>query len=88
VQLHDARQAVRPNATQRKLAATRQKDDAERTRRCLRGIAVVVTNPLLAGALTAINWIFPPPFPQKTFSSIEGADEWLEERLRRAQGQT
>jgi hypothetical protein len=77
VVIHDARKAVRPSPKQRALAAERQKQDTEMTRRYLRGMALVVSNPIVAGVVTAINWIAPPPYPQKTFSKIAEAEEWV-----------
>ena len=76
VVIHDARRAARPTPKQRAFAATQQKRDAEGSRRYLRGTALVVTNALVAGVVTAINWITPPPYPQKIFSSLADAEKW------------
>jgi hypothetical protein len=84
--IHDGRKAVRPTPSQRSLAARHQKDDAEYSHRWLRASALVVSNPVIAGVVTAVNWIFPPPFPQKIFSSIPDAEAWAEERLNASGG--
>ena len=35
----------------------------------------------LAGVVTAINWISPPPYPQKVFSSMPDAEKWITAQL-------
>lgn len=82
VVLHDGRKAARPTATQRSFAAARQKADADYSRRFLKGSAMVVSSPVIAGVVTAINWVFPPPYPQKIFSSMDEAEEWIEDQLK------
>jgi len=79
--IHDARRAVRPTPKQRAFAAERQKRDAEPTRRLLKGVALVTSSPLIAGVLTAVNWIFPAPYPQKTFSTLTAAEKWVTGQL-------
>jgi hypothetical protein len=79
--IHDARRAVRPTPKQRAFAAAQQKHDAEGTRRLLAGVALAVSSPLTAGVVTAINWIAPPPYPLKTFSSLPAAEAWATDRL-------
>ena len=79
--IHDARRAARPTPKQRAFAAAQQKLDAEPTRRRLRGTALVVSSSLVASVVTAVNWITPPPFPQKLFSTMEAAEAWATERL-------
>jgi hypothetical protein len=79
--IHDARRAVRPTPKQRAFAAEHQKKDAEPTRRLLKGVALVTASPLISGVLTAVNWIFPAPYPQKTFSTFSAAEAWATEQL-------
>jgi hypothetical protein len=79
--IHDARRAVRPTPKQRAFAAGVQKSDTDRTRRWLRGVAMVVSSPLIASVVTAINWITPPPYPQKIFSSLSDAETWATRQL-------
>ena len=79
--IHDARRAVRPSPKQRGLAAAQQKRDAERTARLLVGAALVVSSPLIASVVTAINWITPPLYPQKIFSSLDQAEAWAAAQL-------
>ena len=86
VVIHDARRAARPTPTQRAFAAAQQKRDAERNARLLVGIALVVSSPLIASVVTAINWIAPPPYPQKIFSSVAEAEAWAGEQLAKDGG--
>src|SRR4051812_13979234 len=84
--IHDARRAVRPTPKQRAFAAEQQKRDAEPTRRLLRGTALVVSSPLIAGVVRAVNWITPPPFPQQIFSTMDAAEKWATQQLAGADG--
>jgi hypothetical protein len=84
--IHDARRAVRPTPKQRAFAAEHQKKDAEPTRRLLKGVALVTASPLIAGVLTAVNWIFPAPYPQKTFSTLSAAEAWATAQLAEHSG--
>jgi hypothetical protein len=84
--IHDARRAVRPTPRQRAFAAEQQKRDAEPTRRLLKGVALVTASPLISGVLTAVNWIFPAPYPQKTFSMLSAAEAWATAQLAKHGG--
>jgi hypothetical protein len=84
--IHDARRAVRPTPRQRAFAAEQQKRDAEPTRRLLKGVALVTASPLISGVLTAVNWIFPAPYPQKTFSTLSAAEAWATAQLAKDGG--
>jgi hypothetical protein len=81
VTLLDARTSARPTPLQRRFAAERQRDDAPFSSRWLRGSAIIVSNPVLVGVVTAINWIYPPPYPQKIFASLASAEAWTDEQL-------
>jgi len=43
--------------------------------------AVVTNNALTRGALTAILWLFSPPWQIRVFTSVADADSWLRECL-------
>jgi hypothetical protein len=81
VVIHDARRAARPTPKQRALAAKQQKLDAEMSKRFIVGTALVVSSTIIASAVTAINWIAPPPFPQKVFSKLDDAEAWATAQL-------
>jgi hypothetical protein len=84
--IHDARKATRPTPTQRAFAAERQKEDAPAAKKWLRGVAIVVSSSFVAGVVTAINWVAPPPYPEKIFSSMREAEEWVDGQLGKGAG--
>jgi hypothetical protein len=43
------------------------------------GIAVLISNALIRGALKAVTWVAPIPVPVQPFGSIADADSWLRE---------
>ena len=45
------------------------------------GIAVLFRSTLIRGALTAVNWVKPPPAPVKAFGSVADAAPWLRDRI-------
>jgi len=44
-------------------------------------IAVLFRSALIRGALTAVNWIKPPPAPVKAFGSVAESAPWLRQRF-------
>jgi hypothetical protein len=44
-------------------------------------MAVLFRSALIRGALTAVNWIKPPPAPVKAFGSVAESAPWLRQRL-------
>jgi hypothetical protein len=44
-------------------------------------MAVLFRSALIRGALTAVNWIKPPPAPVKAFGSVTESAPWLRQRL-------
>jgi hypothetical protein len=43
------------------------------------GIAVLISNALIRGALKAVTWVAPIPVPVQPFGSIADADPWIRE---------
>lgn len=43
------------------------------------GIALLLNNPLVRGALNAVTWLSPIPVPVKSFGSISDAAPWVRE---------
>ncbi len=39
--------------------------------------AIVVDSAIVRGIVTAINWLSPPPFPQRQFATRAEAEAWL-----------
>ena len=50
------------------------------------GSAIVLSNPLVRGAYTALRWISPQPAPNKAFSNVRDAARWCVEGIQ-ADGQ-
>jgi hypothetical protein len=44
-------------------------------------MAVLFRSALIRGALTAVNWIKPPPAPVKAFGSVADSAPWLRQRF-------
>ena len=65
--------AIAPNAAQRKLIAAGMKQSAEAARRWLVGAAAVISNPILYGVITAINWLSPFPCPISPSATLHEA---------------
>ncbi len=73
------------NAKQRKRVGAWQKSIEERTRELCVSSAIVLHSAFQRGALTALNWIYPPPVPQKAFASLPDAFDWALAALRAEQ---
>ena len=77
----DTSRMTQVSAKQRRSSA----DHVARVRNLMRervaGIAFVVPNPLIRGALTAIAWLVSFPFLYETFKTREEAIAWAERRL-------
>ena len=80
--LFDARGAKPLGAQQRKLLADASVPTAPYAARNCAGSAIVVSNMVLAGIVTALHWLKPTDYPEKVFSSLEEAEAWLDERQR------
>ncbi|MCA9533268.1 MAG: hypothetical protein KC593_06310 [Myxococcales bacterium] len=80
--LFDARGAKPLGAQQRKLLADASVPTAPYAARNCAGSAIVVSNMVLAGIVTALHWLKPTDYPEKVFSSLEEAEAWLDEQLR------
>ncbi len=75
----DAREGHVMPATQRKMFGDWLKEAEPATRRYTAGMAIIVDNSLIRGALTAVLWVVEPACPTKAVATwAEGAD-FLEE---------
>ena len=52
------------------------------------GTALVFRSPLMRGLLTAIFWLFKPPYPTRAFASADPARAWLQALLGQSAAQT
>jgi hypothetical protein len=76
----DVRDSTPPDGPVRKFLSDRIRERV-RTLKPLMVMALVVRNALQRGAITAINWLVPPPHPQKVFTDIEAAEAWCRAEL-------
>lgn len=78
VQIIDASRAPVISARQRKRFSDWIKESEAMSRRYCLGLATVVPNPIVRGALQAVLWLVTPPMPVKMFGTLEEcADQCL-----------
>jgi hypothetical protein len=65
-----------PGATLRRTAATWEQANRAALGRVLIGVANVSASTLVRGAMTAMRWISPSPFPETTVSTLQEALRW------------
>ena len=80
VSLYLARESERPSATTR----ARLAEIAGGGRGRCEANAIIVSNVVVAGALKAIRWVQPAPYPERPFTSTVEAVGWLSEIARAA----
>ncbi len=69
------------DSAQRKLQAEWMQQHDRELRLFCAGVAFVITNPLVRGALTAITWLSPLPMPSTVVDRRDAALAWCRERL-------
>jgi len=82
--LVDGRHARPLSARQRKLLADASLPTAAASARHCAGSAIVVSNAVLVGIITALQWIKPAGYPEKVFTSFQEAEAWLDVRRKAA----
>ena len=78
--LHVGMRATGLTSVQRKRMGEFSKLHARRLAEVVIATAIVSDSPLVRGIVTAINWVAPPPFPQRTFARRTEATQWLHEQ--------
>lgn len=69
----DARAGMRPPPEIRRMQADWLAENQENMTKSVIGIAFVVENRMVRGAMTAIFWVSSPPIPYNVFGSLEEA---------------
>jgi hypothetical protein len=77
----DLSNLAKASAVQRKLFAEHLKRFEEHDERWNVGSALIVPNAWLRGLVTAVFWISPPKFPNKSFSNRFEALSWARKQL-------
>jgi hypothetical protein len=83
----DMRRPLAISSVQRQMIAEVEKASSETDRRFNAAQAVVVTNALMRGIITAISWMSPPVYPLKIVPSIERAWLWVQPQFEEALAQ-
>lgn len=81
--LHDGVRASGLDGKQRKQMGDHITSNRARLERWHAAAAIVAPSPVIRGIITAVNWLAPPPFPQRSFASAVEAERWLREMLAR-----
>src|SRR5688572_22807501 len=81
VVLHEAVAETSLSAKQRRTMGDHIKQHKEALKAHVAGAAIVSSSMAIRGLITAINWVSPPPFPQKVFKSRNEAETWLRSLL-------
>ncbi len=76
--LVNAASLERPSPTQRRMVSDVMNQDRAHKKTLMRGIAVVVSNPLIRGVVTAILWLASPGYPIRMFDAVTPARAWLD----------
>ena len=80
--LIDARGARPLGARQRQiLAEASRATEAEATRNCAAS-AIIVSNAIMRGVMTALHWLKPTGYPERSFTDIGEAEAWVRELHR------
>jgi hypothetical protein len=79
--LFDVRTAGMVDARSRKAYADFLNAHATDMKVFCKGAAFVLTSSLLQGAITAVLWLAPLPFPYRTFTDLDEARTWLRSSL-------
>ncbi len=77
----DARAGGAPSRAQRRLISEHMIAHREQVQRLLRACAMVMSSPAVRGAVAALQWLNPPLFPVRMFSSLDQARAWTSELL-------
>ena len=76
---------LRISASQRRRLAEFEARFEEHDRRYGVGVALVSSNAVVRGLITAVFWLKPPVYPHRFFSDGEDAMVWLKEQLDAAE---
>jgi len=75
--LHDGVRASGLDSKGRKRMSDHVNANRELLKRWHVAAAIVSSSAMVRGVVTAVNWLSPPPFPQRQFATREEAEAWL-----------
>lgn len=73
VMLVDASRPTASSPVQRRMYTNWMKESEPLSERYCAGMAIVIANPVMRGALQAVLWFFTPPVPVATFGTLREA---------------
>ncbi|MCH2110585.1 MAG: hypothetical protein MK135_14780, partial [Polyangiaceae bacterium] len=79
----DASRGQMMRGTHRRILADWNRRHAEELQKYRRGVALVSRSAALRGMLTAVYWLFPPPYPHKMTNTLREAIDWARTQLER-----
>ncbi len=74
--INDVRVGPPPSAQQRKDIAKMYRAHLPLVKKNWRGTALVTSSSVIKGAITALNWLIPPPHPAIVCSNYQEAERW------------
>lgn len=77
----DLSQMRSASSVQRRAWANFEKGSAADIKRVAAGVAVVLTNPMVRGVVTAVYWINPPVYPHNIVANRQQALAWCQQML-------
>lgn len=77
----DASEGQGLKGTHRQRVANWNKKNAGALAQYRAGLVLVTENALLRGLITAVYWLFTPPFPYKTADTVDEARRWAYQSL-------
>lgn len=78
----DASDGKSLKGTHRQIVADWNKANAEELHKYRAGLCLVTPSAAIRGTITAVYWLFPPPFPYKAIDSLPAAYVWAEDQLK------
>jgi len=84
----DARSVKTTSPRQREILAIHERKNQPYTARFMACSALVVSNQIVRGMVTAVYWMAPPNYPHKVTTRIEDAETWVNKQLARQQDQS
>jgi hypothetical protein len=79
--LHDGVRASGLDGKQRQRMSEYTDEHREALSRWMVAAAIVSPSAVVRGVVTAINWLSPPPFPQRQFAMRSEAEAWIQGML-------
>jgi|SRR5688572_7277251 len=74
--INDVRVGPPPSAQQRKAISQLYQENMALVKKNWRGTALITSSALVQGAITALNWLMPPPHPVKVCSNYAEGEKW------------